>query len=239
MVRLLKRLIQVVGTGTATCALTMTSDLFHPCWQGLACLKHESRPEATRSMRVCLCPRPLRLPSAQCHLVCDCKYALGFANQSFQRSANRDVTLRVASLVSERIKSHTWSRPTSASSASCKGAPLSPFMYVAAASITVLVLAYTMAWFRSGVKLSGKHVIITGGSEGLGFCLARELCVKGCRVTIVARTQSKLDQALVELQELRVAAGVQALPADVTKFEQVNRLPSVTFRHCHNVADLV
>lgn len=105
-------------------------------------------------------------------------------------------------------------------------------MYITVASITAAVIVYTMTWFRSGVKLSGKHVIITGGSEGLGLCLARELCVKGCRVTIIARTQSKLDQALVDLQELHVAAGVQALPADVTEFEQVTRLLSGSFRVC-------
>ena len=112
-------------------------------------------------------------------------------------------------------------------------------MYIAAASVIALALASTMTWFRSGVKLSGKHAIITGGSEGLGYCLARELCVKGCRVTIVSRTQSKLDQALVELERLTVAAEVQALPADVTKFEQVTRLPSVTFHLCQNLADLI
>lgn len=99
-------------------------------------------------------------------------------------------------------------------------------MYIAAASVTALVLAYSMTWLRSSIKLSGKHVIITGGSEGLGYCLARELCLKGCRITIMARTQSKLDQALVQLQELEVAADVQALPADVTNFEQVIRLPN-------------
>ena len=104
-------------------------------------------------------------------------------------------------------------------------------MYIFAAIFTALVLAYTMTWFRSGNKLSGKHVIITGGSEGLGFCLARELCVKGCQLTIIARTQSKLDQALVELRDLSVAAGVQALPADVTNFEQVTRLSNVSFSY--------
>ena len=97
-------------------------------------------------------------------------------------------------------------------------------MYVAAAAVTALTLAYGMTWFRPGVKLLGKHVIITGGSEGLGYSLAREFCMKGCRVTIIARTQSKLDQALKKLQQLDLPAQVQvqALPADVTQSEQVN-----------------
>ena len=99
-------------------------------------------------------------------------------------------------------------------------------MYIAIASVTALAVAYGMTWFRSGVKLPGKHVIVTGGSEGLGYCLACAFCKKGCRVTIIARTQSKLDQALSNLQELNLAAGgqAQALPADVTNFEQVSSL---------------
>ncbi|KAL3137822.1 hypothetical protein ABBQ38_005078 [Trebouxia sp. C0009 RCD-2024] len=97
-------------------------------------------------------------------------------------------------------------------------------MYIVVASVTALAVAYGMTWFRSGVKLSGKHVIVTGGSEGLGYCLACAFYEKGCRVTILARTQSKLDQALSNLRELNLAAGgqAQALPADVTNFEQIN-----------------
>lgn len=97
-------------------------------------------------------------------------------------------------------------------------------MYVAVAAATALALAYGMTWFRPSVKLLGKHVIITGGSEGLGYSMAREFCTKGCRVTIIARTQSKLDQALENLKQLDLPAQVQvqALPADVTQFEQVN-----------------
>lgn len=107
---------------------------------------------------------------------------------------------------------------------SCNGTIHCPFMYIVVASVTALAVAYGMIWFRSGVKLSGKHVIVTGGSEGLGYCLACAFCKKGCRVTIIARTQSKLDQALSNLRELDLAAGgqAQALPADVTNFEQVS-----------------
>ena len=96
-------------------------------------------------------------------------------------------------------------------------------MYVALALCIAVGVAYSMTWFRYNVKLLGKHVIITGGSEGLGYSLAREFCKKGCRVTILARTQSKLDQAVTNLQQLAVSAQVQiqAIPADVTRFEQV------------------
>lgn len=48
-----------------------------------------------------------------------------------------------------------------------------------------------------------QHVYITGGSQGLGLELAKLVAQKGAHVSIVARTQSKLDSALKEL-EVRV-----------------------------------
>lgn len=95
-------------------------------------------------------------------------------------------------------------------------------MYIAAAITAAVVFVCSMPWFRSKVQLAGEHVIITGGSEGLGFCLAKEFCEKKCRVTIIARTKSKLDQALNNLQEMALPeVQVQALTADVTQNEQM------------------
>ncbi|KAG1735866.1 uncharacterized protein EDB91DRAFT_1056011 [Suillus paluster] len=49
----------------------------------------------------------------------------------------------------------------------------------------------------------GLHVYITGGSQGLGLALAKLVAGKGGHVSIVARTQSKLDDALKELEATR------------------------------------
>ncbi|KAG2070775.1 NAD(P)-binding protein [Suillus decipiens] len=49
----------------------------------------------------------------------------------------------------------------------------------------------------------GLHVYITGGSQGLGLALAKLVAQKGAHVSIVARTQSKLDDALKELEATR------------------------------------
>lgn len=49
------------------------------------------------------------------------------------------------------------------------------------------------------LKLSLQHVYITGASEGLGYALAQILVERGANVTIVARTQSKLDTAVEAL----------------------------------------
>ena len=41
---------------------------------------------------------------------------------------------------------------------------------------------------RERYSVSGKHVVITGGSQGLGLCLARHCLTKGAKVTIVVST---------------------------------------------------
>lgn len=71
--------------------------------------------------------------------------------------------------------------------------------------------------------MTGKHVLITGGSQGLGKALA-ELCVKrGARVTLVARTASKLQQACDELREAVAGCQVQHLSLDISS----GKLPQV------------
>ena len=47
---------------------------------------------------------------------------------------------------------------------------------------------------------AGKHVLITGGSSGIGKALARLLVSSGASVTLVARNKSKLAAAAEELQ---------------------------------------
>ncbi|KAJ1033861.1 hypothetical protein NDA16_000069 [Ustilago loliicola] len=45
-------------------------------------------------------------------------------------------------------------------------------------------------------KPEGKHVLVTGGSQGLGLALAELLAAKGAHVTICSRTESKLREAV-------------------------------------------
>ena len=57
---------------------------------------------------------------------------------------------------------------------------------------------------RRRLTFSCQHVYITGGSQGLGLALAKILVKRGANISIVARTQSKLDDALKELEVSRV-----------------------------------
>ncbi|KAH9933618.1 oxidoreductase [Epithele typhae] len=49
----------------------------------------------------------------------------------------------------------------------------------------------------------GKHCFVTGGSSGAGFALAQLLVRKGAHVSIVARNQANLDDALAKLEKER------------------------------------
>jgi len=43
--------------------------------------------------------------------------------------------------------------------------------------------------------LRGKHVLITGGSKGIGLACARVFLAEGAKVTVTSRSQQNLDQA--------------------------------------------
>src|SRR5438309_11911226 len=53
---------------------------------------------------------------------------------------------------------------------------------------------------REGDRLADKAALITGGSSGIGFAIARALGEDGYGVTIAARRPEKLEQAAADLQ---------------------------------------
>jgi len=69
--------------------------------------------------------------------------------------------------------------------------------------VLVIIICYALAYKVAPIALSGKHVIITGGSSGIGLSLAVKLVKKGCSVTIFARDEQKLKSALVQLEKNR------------------------------------
>ena len=62
-------------------------------------------------------------------------------------------------------------------------------------------------------SVSGKVVLLTGGSRGLGLLMARQLAAEGARLALVARNAPALERAAGELR--RRGAEVLTLPADV------------------------
>ncbi len=65
--------------------------------------------------------------------------------------------------------------------------------------------------------LSGKTIVLTGASQGLGAVMARALAQAGAQLVLAARSADKLEQFAAELRT--TGSRVLAVPCDVTKAE--------------------
>src|SRR5690606_30409609 len=85
--------------------------------------------------------------------------------------------------------------------ASSEGMTKSPFRrLVGAASVYAALRVAARRWRESRYSLSGRVVLITGGSRGLGLLLAREYGRRGARLALAARDAAALDRACDELR---------------------------------------
>lgn len=50
------------------------------------------------------------------------------------------------------------------------------------------------------LELTGKHVLVTGGSRGIGLACARAFLAEGARVSVVGRQRANLDAAIAQLK---------------------------------------
>jgi NAD(P)-dependent dehydrogenase (short-subunit alcohol dehydrogenase family) len=70
---------------------------------------------------------------------------------------------------------------------------------------------------------TGRVVLVTGGSKGLGLAMARGFAEAGADVVISSRHQDELDRALVEITDGLDVKGL-AIESDMTIREDVKRL---------------
>ena len=70
-------------------------------------------------------------------------------------------------------------------------------------------------------RFEGRGALVTGGGSGIGRATATRLLQEGARVVINGRRQEVLDEAL---QALRPLGEVEAVRADVSRDEEVERL---------------
>lgn len=85
--------------------------------------------------------------------------------------------------------------------------------------------------------LQGEVALVTGGSRGLGFLLARELGRNGCPVAICARDRRELEAARADL----VGQGITCFPVicDVTNQNDVEQMIAQVTRHYGRIDILV
>ncbi len=92
----------------------------------------------------------------------------------------------------------------------------------ALASAGVVIAAGAMVRRLRMADMTGKVVLITGGSRGLGFAIAREFVSQRSKVAICARNQAELERAAAEL---RAQGGtVLTVVCDVSDREQVMQM---------------
>jgi 3-oxoacyl-[acyl-carrier protein] reductase len=89
------------------------------------------------------------------------------------------------------------------------------------------------------LDLTGKVALVTGSSRGLGLASARALAAEGCRVTICARGQERLDEALRELADTAPAENLLAVAADVSTEQGVRRVVGETISRFGGIDVLV
>lgn len=70
------------------------------------------------------------------------------------------------------------------------------------------------------LKLQGKVVAITGGSEGIGYAMAEAYAREGCKVAVCSRSQAKLDKAAAEF----AAKGLGELYTESVDVSEAERL---------------
>lgn len=69
--------------------------------------------------------------------------------------------------------------------------------------------------------LRGKHVLVIGGSSGIGMAVAAHILKAGGQVTIVGRSEGRLQQALATLEG---EGGCKGIVCDVSDEQQIVRL---------------
>ncbi|HVX29809.1 MAG TPA: SDR family NAD(P)-dependent oxidoreductase, partial [Nitrolancea sp.] len=82
-----------------------------------------------------------------------------------------------------------------------------------AAALGTTLLARAIWRRRRSIELSGKVVLITGSSRGLGLAMAEEFARQGAKLVLCARDAEELESARQSI--VRAGTEVLAIPCDV------------------------
>jgi NAD(P)-dependent dehydrogenase (short-subunit alcohol dehydrogenase family) len=77
-------------------------------------------------------------------------------------------------------------------------------------------------------EFGGKVAVVTGGGAGIGFAVARAFARRGARVAIAGRTKQTLTHAAALIEDASGGGPVIAVPADVSKPSDCERIIGAT-----------
>jgi len=93
-------------------------------------------------------------------------------------------------------------------------------------------------YFKVGMSMKNKVVMITGSSSGMGKYMAKKLVQEGAKVVITGRNPEKLDHARQEI--LQMSTGdVLAVPMDVRKPSDIEGLVKKTIDKFGSIDHLI
>jgi short-subunit dehydrogenase len=101
----------------------------------------------------------------------------------------------------------------------------------------VIATARLIARQKRRWYLSGRTVLITGGSRGLGLEMARLLAQEGGRLALVSRDSDELERARIHLNSYHTE--VLTIPCDVTDRQQVDAMVSRVVGHFGKIDVLI
>ncbi|SEP50191.1 SDR family oxidoreductase [Amycolatopsis saalfeldensis] len=82
-------------------------------------------------------------------------------------------------------------------------------------------------------QLDGRHVVVLGGTSGIGFATAAAAVAEGAKVTVVSSRQSSVDRALAQLPATATATGRALDLADAAKvrafFDELGEFDHLVF----------
>ncbi|XVF16230.1 hypothetical protein REPUB_Repub10bG0013800 [Reevesia pubescens] len=87
----------------------------------------------------------------------------------------------------------------------------------------LLILLYFIVRPRPvTIPIKNRHVFITGGSSGIGLALAHQAASQGARVSLLARSLNKLEEAK---ESIRLSSGIEVsiFSADVRDYDAVQK----------------